>query len=487
MAKKRSAIPQPFQYRGKWRIQVTLDNGQRPCKNFESFEEAKSWGIEMLANGNNQHEPVLGGPTRATLAQALDHYGRSFSVRKGGVNAELNRINHYLEAAGMPLLKAYPTPSGGVEVKEVEPKDTSDTHRRGNVRKLEDYAKERRAKRAGTYACIAKLANMRCSQISPADMEDFVTVMGKEGLRPSTIQKEVSMLKTLFNSAKKLNWKAVENPCVGIQLGKHQRRFVHLSDEQWGNLIDALAACENPYFWPLVMTAKESTLRLDTLVNMTWENVSVKERTAVLKTKTGQRGVKLSKEVQKILADLPRSPSGQVFPMTKSAISSAWERVRKKAGLPKLQFRDLRHLGATDWVRRGLTAYELRQVLGHDDIATAQDYVNMVGTDFETALDKASARGGVMYLPPEPPKDPQQHMRMKRAERFKKAVAKAMEEQPDEDPHQKEAPQDDGPRLLAADASGTPANSVVANDSAQRPNSKGGTVHDIQDYVRKVA
>jgi site-specific recombinase XerD len=487
MAKKRSAIPQPFQYRGKWRIQVTLDNGQRPSKDFESFEEAKSWGIEMLANGNNQHEPVLGGPTRATLAQALDHYARNFSVRKGGVHAELNRINHYLEAAGMPLLKAYPTPSGGVEVKAVEPKDTADTRCRKNVRKLEEYVQERRAKRAQTYACIARLANMRCGQISPADMEEFVTVMGIEGLSPSTIQKEIAMLKTFFNSSTRLNWKAVENPCVGIKLGKHQRRFVHLSNEQRESLIDALAACENPYFWPLVMAAKESTLRLDTLVNMTWENVSVEERTAVLKTKTGQKVVKLSKEVQKMLADLPKSPSGQVFPMTKSAINSAWERVRNAAGLPKLQFRDLRHLGATDWVRRGLNAYDLRQVMGHCHISTAQNYVDMVGTDFEKALDKASARGGVMHLPPEPPSDPDKHMRMKRAERFKKAVAKAMEEQPDKNPHRQGASQDDRPRLLAADASDTPANSVGANDSAQRPISKGGTVHDIQDYVRKVA
>lgn len=483
MAKKRSATPQPFKYRNRWRIQVTLDNGQRPSKDFDSFEEAKSWGIELLANGNNQHEPILGGPIRATLAQALDHYGRNFSVRKGGVDAELNRINHYLEAAGMPLLKSYPTPSGGLEVKAVEPKDPSNTRRRKNVRKLEVYVQERRAKRSGTYAYIAKLANMRCSQISPADMEGFVTVMGNEGLSPSTIQKEIAMLKTFFNSTKKLNWKAVENPCVGIQLGKHQRRFVHLSKAQWENLIGALAACDNPYFWPLVMTAKESTLRLDTLVNMTWENVSVEERTAVLKTKTGQKGVKLSREVQRMLADLPRSPSGKVFPMTKSAINSAWERVRENAGLPKLQFRDLRHLGATDWVRRGLGAYDLRQVMGHCHISTAQNYIDMVGTDFEEALDKASARGGVMHLPPEPPSDPQQHMRMRRAERFKKAVAKAMEEQPDEGPHEKEAPQD----ALASELTGTSADSAVPNDPAQSHSAIGGTVLSIKDYVRKAA
>lgn len=108
-----------------------------------------------------------------------------------------------------------------------------------------------------------------------------------------------------------------------------------------------MANVENPYFWPLVVVAKESTLRLGSIVGMRWEQLNLSDRTAMLDTKTGQRLYKFSRQVAEVLEGLPRDPSGHVFPMTKTAIDSAWDRVRIAAGLPKLQFRDLRHLGAS--------------------------------------------------------------------------------------------------------------------------------------------
>jgi integrase len=266
---------------------------------------------------------------------------------------------------------------------------------------------------------------MRCGQISNADIKGFETQMINDGLSDSSIQKEVALLKVFFNSVGTFNWKGVDNPCIGIKLGKSQRRFVHLTAAQKMALTQALLECDNPYFMPLALTAKESTLRLDTLVNMTWSNTSVEERIAYLPTKTGMRPYTLSKEVQAILAGLPQPQDGKIFPMSKSAIDSMWERVRQKCGLPTLQFRDLRHLGATDWVRRGLTAHQLKQVLGHDSIATAQFYVDLVGKDLEEALDKASGNAGVMVMPAGFPKDPQAYLNQRRAERLNKSKVQA--------------------------------------------------------------
>ncbi|WP_345798290.1 hypothetical protein [Castellaniella sp. MT123] len=30
-------LPQPFRYRGRWRAQVTLKNGERPSEDFDTF------------------------------------------------------------------------------------------------------------------------------------------------------------------------------------------------------------------------------------------------------------------------------------------------------------------------------------------------------------------------------------------------------------------------------------------------------------------
>lgn len=74
----------PFKYRGLWRGQVTLDNGQRPSSDFESYDDAKEWMSKQLANANSEHLPELGGPTRASLAQALGHYASLNTITKGG-------------------------------------------------------------------------------------------------------------------------------------------------------------------------------------------------------------------------------------------------------------------------------------------------------------------------------------------------------------------------------------------------------------------
>ena len=101
---------QPFRYRGGWRMQVTLKNGTRPCEDFDKYADAVQWGADQLAPAkNSQHQPELGGPTKATLAQALAFYAEHHSLLKGGVDAELNRINHYkhptqrIDARGRPF------------------------------------------------------------------------------------------------------------------------------------------------------------------------------------------------------------------------------------------------------------------------------------------------------------------------------------------------------------------------------------------------
>jgi site-specific recombinase XerD len=312
----------------------------------------------------------------------------------------------------MPLLVAQKNEKGGIEVVNAPDKAIKP--------EFKAYVDKRRAARAGTFAYKHRLALMKCSAISEAHMQGFFVQMGVDGLSESTVQKEIALLKAFYNSGKAMNWRGLANPCIELKLGKSQRRFVHLTKDQKAGLMAALHACDNPYFLPLVLTAKETTLRLSTLLNMTWRNTSVEDRNCYLPTKTGDKPYVLSKQVQEILGGLPSSPEGKVFPMSKSAVNSMWDRVRENCNLPKLQFRDLRHLGATDWVRRGLSAHELKNVLGHSGLATALFYVDLVGKDLEEALDKASENAGVMVLPPEFPKDPQAHLNARRAARLNK-------------------------------------------------------------------
>lgn len=388
-----SKVPQPFEYRGAWRAQVTCKNGSRPHKDFADHASAKQWIVDTLALNNSEHQPEPGGPTQATLAQALNHYASLHTVNKGGVASELNRINHYLAADGMSLLRAAKNANDQVVLETYTPKK--------QPQGWQEHNDARRAERSGTYAAIAALARKRCSIVNTADMRRLMTTMKAEGLSDSTIQKEIALLRHLFNvAAKEWNWKGFENPTAGLKLGKSQARFVFITKAQEAALWSAIAECDNPYFWPLVVCALETTMRRGSLLAMRWDQTDLEGRMAHVPSKTGAVNVPLSLHIVSVLSDMPHHESGKVFPMSGNAVEMVWDGVRKKAGLPTLQFKDIRHLGATAYARRGFNAHQLKAVLGHKTLYMAQVYVNLVAQDVLDVMDATAPTVPVIQVPP---------------------------------------------------------------------------------------
>jgi len=387
--------PKPFEYRGGWRASVTLSNGTRPTHDFPEgeYQDAVLWMAEQVVNANVAHEPQLGGPTRATLAKAMQLYAELYTVTKGGAKSELTRINHYLEGGGLDTLKLVKKDGGSLELVPYV--------RRPAPIAWQQHTDERREARAKTYERIAALAKKRCSAISTADIRRLMACMQSEGLSESTIQKEIALLKHLFNvAAKEWAWKGFENPCVGIKLGKSQSRFVFLSTQERECLWQALEECDSSYYYPMVQLALETTLRIGSLLQMRWDKVDLEGRVAQVPSKTGEQIVALSRTGVEILNTLPRDASGRVFPMSYNAVDCAWDGVRKKAGLPTLQFKDLRHVGATDYARRGLNSHQLKEILGHTTTRMADVYINLVKQDVLDAMDRTEHLSRPMPLPP---------------------------------------------------------------------------------------
>ncbi len=415
MAKR--ATPEPFRYRGRWRGQVTLKNGQRPAESFDTQAEAAHWIREQLQNKNAEHEPELGGPKAATVGQAAHRYAHLYTIAKGGVDSELNRINHYLSAVGLPWLRCVEDSEGKKSLEEYElAKQPSGWQRHNDAR---------RAKRAKTYALIEELGRTRCSMVTTAKLRELMTTMKSEGLSDSTIQKEIALLKAMFNKARtEWSWKGFENPCEGLKLGKSNQRFVFLTKAQEAALWKAISECDNPYFWPLVVSALESTQRVDRLLNMTWEATDLEGRVMYGWSKGVNVLTHLSAHLVDVLSHMPQPRTGPVFPMSKNAVKLAWNGVREKAGLPKLQFKDLRHLGATELARRGWSAHALAQQLGHTTTRMASVYVNLAGHDILDLMDRTAKPVPVIQIPPPAAGSANEIQSKRRADRLVAAAKK---------------------------------------------------------------
>lgn len=397
-SRRKSTTAAPFRYRGRWRIQVPID-GKRLTQDFDKYADAKAWAYQVLIEEAQDHDDVgeLGGPKKATLADALHAYAHLYTLSKKGAYSEVGKINRYLAGAGRQVLSVVKNSLGAYEIQPGSAKKL--------VKVFAEYRDSRIQQRQQTYAQIARLAVMHCADIKAADIRRLKVAMEKEGLSGSTIQKEIALLKVVFSTAKnEWGWSDFQNPCSAIKLAGPQRKFVHLTSAEEAALIQAIEECDNPYVAPLVFLARETTLRRGTLVSLRWRDIDIGNRCMMLPTKTGQRKYVFTQAVQHVLQQLRNAVSSKpsddrVFPLTLNALTCAWKRLRERAGVPHLQFMDLRHLGATSWVRRGLGTHQLKAVLGHSTIATAQFYVDLVGEDQLDAIDTAMEKVSNLSLP----------------------------------------------------------------------------------------
>jgi len=338
----------PFKYRGRWRAQPTLANGQRPAQDFDTYDAAKSCISEKLANANSEHLPELGGPKRASLAQALAHYAGLNTITKGGYAAELDRINHYLVADGLSALKIVCKDGKRELIEKPAGKLPS---------AFEAHKENRLNQRVETYKQLSLLAKRSCSALCTADFRRLMVCMKSEGLSDSTIQKEIALLKHLFNTAaKEWNWKGFENPCVGLKLGGSKQRFVFLTSTQQLALREALSECDNPYFWPLVEICIGTTLRRGSLLQMTRSNVDLDGRVAVLPSKTGTVSIPLSLKVVQVLRDMPQHESGKYFPMSGSRLACFQAECKQCSCLGRVRVRSTRWPGHREFVSKRVLA-----------------------------------------------------------------------------------------------------------------------------------
>jgi integrase len=130
-------------------------------------------------------------------------------------------------------------------------------------------------------------------------------------------------------------------------------------------------------------------MRQGEIVNLRWQHVDTKRRTAFLPdTKNGEaRTVPLSTVVVDLLQALPRSITGEVFPgVTTEAVKQAFIRATRRAKIEDFHFHDLRHEATTRLFERGLNIIEVSSITGHKDLQMLRRYTHLRAEDLAKKL-----------------------------------------------------------------------------------------------------
>ena len=234
------------------------------------------------------------------------------------------------------------------------------------------------------------LGHHQATALTPNAVAQYRDIRLKS-VTPSTCLRELQTLSALLTVALR-EWQVIDrNAVAGVKKPSANRpRNRRLDPAEESRLIEALTPAQrlpngrwskgirNAWLKPLVLLALESAMRRGELVSLRWQDVNLQRRTAFLpQTKSGHpREIPLSPAAVALLAGLPRSIDGRVFPISANAVRQAWNRARLRANLPDLHLHDLRHESTSRLAER-LNVLELASVTGHRDLSMLRRYTHL--------------------------------------------------------------------------------------------------------------
>lgn len=316
---------------GKWQAQVAKQ-GVRKSKTFDTKAEARDWAARqeyLIASGELEQSP-----SKQTVSDIFDRYGRDVSPTKKGVRWEVLRFE---------LFKNYEL--GKIRLDKLGSED------------------------------IAAWRDLRLREVSPA-----------------TVRREMGLMSSAFTVAK-LEWKWLkENPAKDVRKPPNSKARDRLISEAEIDRLIALLGM-NPQtvrgrLGLMFLFAIETAMRAGEICNLTWEHVDLATRVAHLpETKNGSsRDVPLTPEAAMLLMILENRKSTTCFDMKPSQVDANFRKYRTAAKIDDLHFHDTRHEGITRLSKK-FHVLALARAIGHTDLNQLQTYYNESAADLAQMLD----------------------------------------------------------------------------------------------------
>jgi integrase len=211
----------------------------------------------------------------------------------------------------------------------------------------------------------------------------------------------VATLKALLNFAVRHGLRS-NNPALGIQPYRENRRERFLSEAEIGAAADAITRAENgggigPFAAVGLRLALFTGARSGEVTAIKWDYIDWERRLVRLPdSKTNEpRTIHLSDAAIEVLRTTPHVGPYVVAGQKRSApykgLSRAWALTRKNAGLDDVRLHDLRHSYASLAAGRGVSLHMIGKLLGHKDPATTQRYAHLARDVVQAVNDELGA------------------------------------------------------------------------------------------------
>lgn len=308
----------------------------------------------------------------------IDYLGRQGKRKREIVKNAQSRAEAVL-ALQKKVMEVFDSSYSPKRIKKIKFKEFSELY-------LENYSKlNKKSWKCDDYCLNAHLVpyfqKNDLNEITPLLIEKYRAKRLKAGMRKSSTNREIALLKKMFNLA--IDWQyAKENPALKVKLFSEKDNLKErvLTKEEERRL---LAECAD-HLRLIVITALNTGMRRNEILNLTWNCVDFELRIIqVVKTKSGKnREIPVNNNLLSVLEELRKHKKGEyVFsnPKTKKpfkTIRHSFENGCRRANIRNLRFHDLRHTFACRMIQKGCDIETLRDLLGHHSISVTERYIH---------------------------------------------------------------------------------------------------------------
>ncbi|WP_428898437.1 Site-specific recombinase XerD [Parelusimicrobium proximum] len=253
---------------------------------------------------------------------------------------------------------------------------------------------------------LKRFGGMIAAQITPAQIQAFYNERTAE-TSASTANKYLTLIKVIFNKAKRWGKFHGDNPCCMVNKQREaNHRLRYLARHEIVNLLEAAKAIDtqsdiyqqkvleargkrkvrigtkllrNYKLLPIISIAIMTGMRRGEILGLKWENIDLNSGFIyLLDTKSGKpREIPLIPSLITVFMQLGPKPVGKVFDITEVQLKFSFKKALMMCGVEQFRFHDLRHTYASHFIMRDGSLADLQKILGHSSMNLTLRYAHL--------------------------------------------------------------------------------------------------------------